>query len=54
MTPPLFHNENFTIDPKYMYNANLGKSGVRYIREILSNDICFKDLSDMITLPRIE
>ena len=34
MTMPLFYNENFMIDSKYIYNANLFKCGIRYVKDM--------------------
>ena len=47
MTMPLFYNENFTIDSKYIYNANLYKCGIRYLKDMLNNEGSFKDLSEI-------
>ena len=41
MTMPLFYNEDFTIDSKYIYDANLYQCGVRCVKDTLSNDGCF-------------
>ena len=47
MTMPLFYNENITIDSKYIYDANLYKCGIRYVKDILRNDGCFKSLNEI-------
>ena len=52
MTMPLFYNENFTIDSKYIYNANLYKCGTRYVKDKLNNNGRFKDLNEIKTITK--
>ena len=47
MTMPPFYYENFTIDSKYIYNANLYKCGIRYVKDMLNNEGSFKDFNEI-------